>query len=125
MASEAIVGYVATWVLANGSALGVVYKLLTAPIDARIAILTSKVEALEKLVSPRQSITEGAPTMAELMRRIEELEDFRRAMDEFRGEVVTDDEFRSYTQLAGGKIETILARLGWIKGRLGGREDDT
>lgn len=127
--------YVATWLIANGTSIAVVWKWLTAPIHEKIATLEKVIEAklatfdkrLEKLdgyVNPRASMVDGAPTVSELIRRVQELEAWRREYDEFRAEVVTDEEFRSYTTQFAGKIEKIVEALGWIKGRLLGKVEE-
>jgi len=124
--------YVATWLSANGTSLFAVYRWLTAPIEAKIVALDKKLEekvaALDKrvekvdgYVNPRASMVEHLPTVGELVRRLEELEQWRRDFDEFRASVVTDEEFRAYTTLASGKLEKLVETLGWIKGRLGGK----
>jgi len=121
--------YVATWLVSNGTALGVVYKWLTRPLEEKIAAINRELEKLDKrlekidgYVNPRASMVEHTPTIGEVIRRLEEIETWRRDLDEFRGQVVTDEEFRSYTNLAASKTESILKSLGWIKGRLGGKE---
>lgn len=130
-ASSAL-AYVGTWVVANGTSLLAVYRWLTAPIEAKIAALDKKlaeelakldkrVEKVDGYVNPRASMVEHLPTVGELVRRLEELEQLRRDFEEFRASVVTDEEFRSYTTLASGKLEKLVETLGWIKGRLGGK----
>lgn len=122
--------YVVTWLAANGSALGVVYKWLTRPLEEKIALINRELEKLDKrvekvdgYVNPRASMVEHLPTVGELVRRLQELEEWRRDMDEFRASIVTDEEFRSYTALASSKLEKVVETLGWIKGRLGGKVD--
>jgi hypothetical protein len=130
-ASTAI-AYVGTWVVANGTSLFSVYRWLTAPIEAKIlaldkkleekvAALDKRVEKVDGYVNPRASMVEHLPTIGELVRRLQELEQWRRETEEFRASVVTDEEFRSYTTLASGKLEKLVETLGWIKGRLGGK----
>lgn len=131
--------YVVTWALANATALGSVYKWFTRPLEEKIASvarlledklatlrtdldkLDKRVEKVDGYVNPRASMVEHLPTVGELVRRLEELEEWRRDMDEFRASVVTDEEFRAYTVLVASKIESVLGKLGWITGRLGGK----
>jgi len=120
--------YVLTWLAANGTALGVVYKWLTKPLEDKIAAINRELEKVDKrfekidgYVNPRASMVEHLPTIGELVRRLEEVEQWRRDMEEFRASIVTDEEFRSYTTLAASKLEKVAETLGWIKGRLGGK----
>jgi hypothetical protein len=122
-------GFVATWVLGNASAITVVYRWLTGPLEAKIAALEKKLDAalegmekrVEKIdgyVNPRQSMIDSLPTMGELVRRVQELEKWKSEMD---GELVTDEEFREHAAIVTTKIERLIGDLGWIRGRLGGR----
>lgn len=130
MAAEITPGLVVTWLLANGSAISVVWKFLTAPIHQKIetiekyyaekfATYDKRLEKLDGYVNPRASMIDSAPTVAELVRRVQELEAWQKEVDELKAELVIHEEFRAYTATVAAKLEKLSETLGWIKGRIG------
>lgn len=146
MEDPTVVGHVVTWVIANGSALGIVYKVLTQPIqiqltrhkmtlddheqrlddlehrrpnsDTPTSDLKARLRQLENQFDPRSS-SPDIVTPGEIARRLRDLEEFQKDVLRWRSRMVTDDEFRAYTVQIGEKIENIIGALGFIKGRLG------